>query len=105
MGLDPKSCLKTSDISDVLMNVIDSISVERDMQISLRNLQEFDCVEKPLTLFLIPALAEVQFLEEVIALVVDHDKGREVFDLDLPDGFHAELGIFQNLDLLDAILR
>src|SRR6185369_12532023 len=49
-------------------------------------------------------LAEVQLLEEVIALVVDDDEGREVLDLDLPDRLHAELGIFHHLDLLDAVL-
>lgn len=31
--------------------------------------------------------------EEVVALVVDDDKGGEVLDLDLPDGLHAELRI------------
>src|SRR5512140_68434 len=50
------------------------------------------------------ALTEVQFLEEVVALVVDHDEGREILDLDAPDRFHAELGIFHHLDLLDAVL-
>ena len=28
--------------------------------------------------------------EEVVALVVDDDESREVFDLDSPDRFHAE---------------
>src|SRR5690348_7312007 len=51
------------------------------------------------------ASAEVQLLEEVIALVVDDDEGGEVLDLDLPDRLHAELGIFLHLDLLDAVLR
>ena len=39
-------------------------------------------------------LAQIQFLEKIIALVVDDDEGGEVLDLDLPDRFHAELGIF-----------
>ena len=42
--------------------------------------------------------------EEVVALVVDDDEGREIDHLDTPDRFHAELGIFDDLDLLDAIL-
>src|SRR5205823_2175697 len=49
--------------------------------------------------------SEVQLLEEVIALVVDHDEGRKILDLDAPDRLHAELGIFQHLDLFDAVLR
>ena len=43
--------------------------------------------------------------EEVVALVVDDDEGREVLDLDLPDRLHAELGVLQHLDGLDAVLR
>src|SRR3954464_912020 len=42
--------------------------------------------------------------EEVVALVVDHDEGGEVLDLDLPDRLHPELGILQHLDRLDAVL-
>jgi hypothetical protein len=42
--------------------------------------------------------------EEVVALVVDDDEGREVLDLDLPDRLHAELGVLEHLDLLDAVL-
>ena len=42
--------------------------------------------------------------EEVVALVVDDDEGREVLDLDLPDRLHAELGVLQHLDLADAVL-
>src|SRR5690606_10782463 len=33
------------------------------------------------------------FGEEVVALVVDDDEGREVLDLDLPHRFHAQLGV------------
>src|SRR6267142_2715513 len=47
---------------------------------------------------------QIQFLEEIIALVVDDDEGREILDLDAPDRFHAEFGIFHHLDLLDAVL-
>src|ERR1700758_2581223 len=50
------------------------------------------------------ALPQIQFLEEVVALVVDDDEGREIHDLDAPDRFHAEFGIFDDLDLLDAVL-
>src|ERR1043166_3631471 len=49
-------------------------------------------------------LSEIQFLEEIVALVVDDDEGREIHDLDAPDRFHAEFGIFDHLDLLDAVL-
>src|SRR3954463_10417390 len=49
-------------------------------------------------------LPQIQFLEEVIALVVDDDEGREIHHLDAPDRFHAEFGIFHHLDLLDAVL-
>src|SRR5262249_43360035 len=50
------------------------------------------------------ASAQVQLLEEVVALVIDDDEGREIHDLDAPDRFHAEFGIFKHLDLLDAVL-
>src|SRR6187549_241180 len=48
-------------------------------------------------------LAEVQFLEEVIALVVNDDESREILDLDLPDRFHPEFGIFVHFYFLDAL--
>src|SRR4029079_3587376 len=47
--------------------------------------------------------AQVQFLEEVIALVVNDDESREILDLDLPDRLHPEFGIFVHFDLLDAL--
>src|ERR1700675_394679 len=47
---------------------------------------------------------QIQFLEKVVALVVDDDEGRKIHHLDAPDRFHAEFGIFQILDLLDAML-
>src|ERR1700712_3137678 len=47
---------------------------------------------------------QIQLLEEIIALVVDDDEGRKILDLDAPDRFHAEFGIFHHLDLLDAVL-
>src|SRR6266702_2253973 len=50
------------------------------------------------------SLSQIQFLEEIIALVVDDDEGREIHDFDAPDRFHAEFGIFHHLDLLDAVL-
>src|SRR5438045_9081196 len=49
-------------------------------------------------------LSQIQLLEEVVALVVDDDEGREIHDLNAPDRFHAEFGIFHHLDLLDAVL-
>src|ERR1700710_1842135 len=51
-----------------------------------------------------PPSPKIQFLEEIIALVVDDDEGWKILDLDAPDRFHAELGIFHHLDLLDAVL-
>src|SRR3954447_21154430 len=45
-----------------------------------------------------------RILEEVVALVVNDDERREVLDLDLPDGLHAELLVLDDLDLLDAVL-
>src|SRR6476469_2090595 len=36
-------------------------------------------------------------LEEVVALVVDDHEGREVDDLDAPNGLHAQFGVFEDL--------
>ena len=47
---------------------------------------------------------QIQVLEKVIALVVNDDEGRKIHDLDAPDRFHAEFGIFYYFDLLDAVL-
>jgi enoyl-CoA hydratase/carnithine racemase len=44
-------------------------------------------------------------LEEVVALVVDHDERREVDHVDLPDGLHAEFGVLEHLDLGDVVER
>jgi hypothetical protein len=43
-------------IQSKIMNVIDSNNVERDMQISLRNLRKLDCAGKPVPTFPHPAL-------------------------------------------------
>src|SRR5687767_4055970 len=43
--------------------------------------------------------------EEVIPFVVDDDEGRKVLNLNLPDRFHAEVFILDDLDLLDTVLR
>src|SRR5438552_19138907 len=51
-----------------------------------------------------PPSPQIQFLEKIIALVIDHDECRKILDLDAPDRLHAELGIFHRLDLLDAML-
>ena len=40
---------------------------------------------------------------EVVALVIDHNECREVYDNHLKDGLHTELRILENFDLLDAI--
>src|SRR5262249_54049680 len=42
--------------------------------------------------------------EEIVALVVDDDERREVDDLDAPDRLHPELGVLEDLDLLDVVL-
>src|SRR6185437_8234329 len=49
-------------------------------------------------------LPQIQFLEKVVALVVDDDEGGEIDHLDAPDRLHAELGVLEHLDLLDAVL-
>ena len=53
---------------------------------------------------MVVAIGLVDLGEEVVALVVDDDEGREVLDLDPPDRLHAELGVLQHLDLGDAVL-
>ena len=42
--------------------------------------------------------------EEVVTLVINEDKCREIFNFNLPNGFHAEFGIFHALDALDVVL-
>ena len=53
-------------------------------------------------------LARAAFLfdlsEEVVTLVINEDKCREIFNFNLPNGFHAEFGIFHALDALDVVL-
>jgi len=44
-----------------IKNVIDFIDVERDKQISLRNLRQLDCAEKPVSTFSHPALEHPAF--------------------------------------------
>ena len=41
-------------------------------------------------------------IEEVVSLVIDEEEGGEVDDIDLPDGFHSELGVLQALHLPDV---
>src|ERR1051326_9107986 len=43
--------------------------------------------------------------EEIVALVVHQNERREILHFDFPHGFHAELGILEQLDLLDVLLR
>src|SRR3546814_1841927 len=43
--------------------------------------------------------------EEVVALVVGHDEGREILHLDPPDRLHTEFLILDHLDPPDVILR
>src|SRR5438876_11305210 len=42
---------------------------------------------------------------KILALVIDHNKGWEVFHLNAPDGLHAQLWVLKDLDLLNAMLR
>jgi hypothetical protein len=51
------------------------------------------------------AAAWLYLLEEVVALVINEDKCREVLNLDFPDSLHAELGVLDALDALDVVLR
>ncbi|MGP0059661.1 MAG: hypothetical protein ACLPID_10285 [Beijerinckiaceae bacterium] len=46
------------------MNVIDSNELERDMQISLRNLRKLDCAGKPVSTFPHPALGDKALLSD-----------------------------------------
>ena len=45
-----------------------------------------------------------ELLEEVIALVIDEDEGREVLYTDLPDGLHAKLRVLNAFDAPYAAL-
>src|SRR5262249_21826651 len=40
-------------------------------------------------------------LEEVVALVVEHDEGGEIAHIDFPDRLHAQLGVLEDLGLGD----
>ncbi len=46
--------------------------------------------------------SSLELLEEVVALVINEDECREVFNMNLPDRFHAEFWIFNTLDALDV---
>ena len=46
----------------------------------------------------------VELFEKVVALVVAHYEGREVLDLNLPDGLHAQLRVLEHIHFLDAFL-
>src|SRR5262249_60555796 len=51
------------------------------------------------------ALAPSDVREKVVAFVVDDDERRKIDDIDLPDCLHTELGVLEDLHLLDAVLR
>ena len=42
---------------------------------------------------------------KIIPLIIRQDESRHIFDYYLPDSLHAKLGILEDLDLLDAVLR
>ena len=44
-------------------------------------------------------------VEEVVALVVDHDEGGKVDDINFPHRLHTQFGVFKYFDMGDAILR
>jgi hypothetical protein len=44
----------------------------------------------------------LELLEEVVALVINEYKCREVLHLNLPDGLHSELRILHTLNALDV---
>ena len=63
------------------------------------------CVYAKTKLQLVASAARFDLLEEVVALVVNEDECGEVLNLDFPNSFHAEFGIFNAFDALDVLLR
>ncbi len=57
------------------------------------------------TIFLVANGAGVQRREKVVALVVNEDEGREIFDGDFPNRFHAQFRECDHLLRADVILR
>ena len=55
-------------------------------------------------LFTVSCTTGLDLLEEIISLVINQDKCREIFHFNLPDSFHTQLRIFHTLDALDIIL-
>src|SRR5207249_751053 len=47
----------------------------------------------------------VERVKEIVSLIVDDNEGRKVDDLYAPNRFHPEFGVFDDIDLADAILR
>jgi len=43
-------------------------------------------------------LAQIQFLEKIVPLIVDHNKCGKIFDFYAPNRFHSQFRIFQHLD-------
>src|SRR6185369_10382615 len=50
------------------------------------------------------SLTEIELLEKVIPLIVDHDESGKILDFDSPDRLHSEFRVFDGLDFLDAVL-
>ena len=63
------------------------------------------CVYAKTKLQLVASAARFDLLEEVVALVVNEDECGEVLNLNFPNSFHAEFGIFNAFDALDVLLR
>ena len=54
---------------------------------------------------LVAAVARLELLEEVVALVVHQNEGGEILNGNFPDSLHAELGVLHAFNALDAALR
>ena len=54
---------------------------------------------------LVAAVARLELLEEVVALVVHQNEGGEILNGNFPDSLHAEFGVLHAFNALDATLR
>ena len=61
-----------------------------------------NCVKLRVAKSLLSTNELFELREEVVALVINEDEGREVFYTYFPYGFHAEFWVFHTLDTLDV---
>lgn len=47
---------------------------------------------------------DLPLLEEVVTFIINDNECGEIFDIDTENCLHSQLGVFQNLDIFDAIL-